>query len=82
MGQELRFTYGTPNPDAQKLRQEFDGDLERVQRYLEWTVQDVSQFNASLPALVREQVEARRQKLQRDQATLTDLGFPQREPGT
>jgi len=73
---ELVLTYPCTTHDAAAVKSEFDKDLSEIRQFLEWIKHDVSSFNASLRDKARIRIEARRQKLLKDQNLVASLGFP------
>ena len=75
-GSEIVLTYIRTDHDATAVKSEFDRDLSELHRWLEWIENDVSPFNASIHAKAQGRIEARRQKLLKDQGLVAALGFP------
>jgi len=75
---ELIITFTLTEHSADKIKAEFEDTLARIRKYIEWTASDVSQFNASLRDKTRQKIEARRQKLLKDQGLVASLGLPLR----
>lgn len=80
-GQELVLRYTRLDHDAEALRREIERDLGQIRQHLEWIARDVTPYNGSIPQLVRERIEARRQKLLKDQGLVSGLGFAVRRRG-
>ncbi len=78
---EVVLTYTRMDHDADAVRSEFDRDLQQIYQFLEWITNDVSSFNSSLRAKARQRIEARRQKLLKDQGLVAALGYPLRRRG-
>jgi len=76
--EELIIAFTLIEHDADKIKAEFERTLAQIRQYLEWIASDVSQFNASLRDKARQRIEARRQKLLKDQGLVASLGFPLR----
>lgn len=76
---ELILTYPTLEHDANAIKSAFQNDLSEIKWYLTQVESDVSRFNSSLRSKVRERIEARRQKLLKDQRLVAALGFPLRK---
>ena len=74
-GQELLLKYTRLDHDAAALKREIEQDLGQIRQHLEWIARDVAPFNGGIPQLVNERVEARRQKLLKDQGLVGGLGF-------
>lgn len=77
-GNELILIYTRTDHDANALKSEFERDFDKIRQYLAWIDSTVSSFNASLRAKARQRIEARRDKLLRDQGLVASLGFPLR----
>ena len=75
---EVVFTYDRTTQDAEKVRSEFERDLNKLKNYLEWISGDVEQFNSSLRAKTDQLISARREKLLNDRGLAEQLGFPLR----
>lgn len=78
VGNELHLRYEKTEHNADHLRNEFDRDLGKIQRYLEWVAKDVAGFNIGLRDKVKARIESRRAKLLKDQGLVAGLGFPMR----
>jgi hypothetical protein len=74
-GQELLLRYTRLDHDTAALKREIERDLGQIRQHLEWIAQDIAPFNSAIPQLVKEKVEARRQKLLKDQGLVGGLGF-------
>lgn len=58
------------------IKSKFDRTLNEIRQYLGWITGDAQQLNDQLPALARQAVESRREKLLRDQSLVASIGFP------
>lgn len=76
---ELILTYPTLEHDANAIKSAFQKDVSDIKWYLTQVESDVSRFNSSLRIKARERIEARRQKLLKDQGLVAALGFPLRK---
>jgi hypothetical protein len=74
-GQELLLRYTRLDHDAATLKREIEQELGQIRQHLEWLARDVAPFNSAISQFVREKVEARRQKLLKDQGLVGNLGF-------
>lgn len=74
-GQELLSRYTRLDHDAAVLKREIEQEISQIRQHLEWIARDVAPFNSEIPQLVRTKVEARRQKLLKDQGLVGGLGF-------
>lgn len=75
-GAEIVMVFESREADATKLRAEFDRQLDLLKKYISWQQGDVEGFNSRLPGLIRQQIEARRQRLLANQGVASALGFP------
>ena len=62
------------HPDPAAVRREFENTLDRIQSMLDMVRGPAEEWNRGLPALLRERLEQRRSKLQRDRGL--SLGYP------
>ncbi|WP_456473780.1 hypothetical protein [Candidatus Pyrohabitans sp.] len=76
VGQEIHLIYEMVEHDAEKLKQMYQQDLSKIERYLEWVRQDVMSFNNSLKAFVSQTVSQRKKKLLDDRDLVDSLGIP------
>jgi len=74
----LVLTYTRTDHDPEAVRSAFNKDIAEIEKYLHWVAQDVKPFNDSLRAKVRQRIDARRDKLLKDQGLAAALGFPLR----
>ena len=75
---EIRLSYTLKNHDAAKVKSSFEHDLSEIRKWLDWIEKDVSPFNLSVRGKARQRIEARREKLLKDQGLAASLGFPLR----
>lgn len=75
-GNELHVRYDNTNHDPERLRNEFDRNLDQIRQYLRWINNDISTFNRDLRQKAKGRIEARRAKLLKDQGLVASLGFP------
>jgi len=73
---ELNLTHITTDHDVKTVRQQFDRELASIKEYLGWIKNDIAPFNSSIRAKAKSRVEARREKLLKDQNLVAGLGFP------
>lgn len=64
------------NPE--KIKSYLDGQILTINRFIECQNIDIDQFNATLPGLIRQHIDVRRQRLLTSQGTVAALGFPVR----
>lgn len=74
----LVLKYTRTDHDAEAVKAAFDKDVLEIEKYLQWITQDIKPFNDSLRTKIRQRVEARRDKLLKDQGLAAALGFPLR----
>lgn len=60
---ELRFAYERSDQDVMATKAEVDKEIRQIKESLEWLRQDCQAFNATLPAMAREGIEARKLRL-------------------
>jgi hypothetical protein len=77
--QHLILAYTVLGHDPAVIKSQFDSNLARIKQHLDWSRNDVAPFNASLPALAKDAIKKRRQKLLDDRGLVASLGFPLRE---
>jgi hypothetical protein len=68
------LSYVAEHPDPAAVRREFEGNLDRIENMLNLVRGPAEDWNRGLPALLRERLEQRRSKLERDQEL--SLGYP------
>jgi len=76
---EVRLEYTLTHHDADKVKSTFERDLSEIRKWLEWIAKDVSPFNQSVRGKAYQRIEARREKLLKDQGLAASLGFPLRQ---
>lgn len=79
MNDQLVLTYVRDDHDDGALKGQIESDLGEVRRYLGWIEAQVSKHNAGLLAVARARINARREKLLKDQGLVASLGFPLRK---
>ncbi len=72
---EFVLVLRTTNSDEFFVKQNLDAQLADLRRHLEWTESDSLAFNASLPAMIRAEVEARKARLLRSSNIAANLGY-------
>jgi len=77
-GNELVLSFSGPQGDAGRAKQELDGELANVRKYLAWLAGDVAAHNRSLVGIARAAVEERRRRLLQNQSVAANLGYPLR----
>lgn len=82
-GQELVIWHEAPTDtlNAEQFKSQLEDQLQSIQRYLEWVVQDCSSFNEELERAVQQAVQRRKQKILQDRNLEAFLKIPiQRRP--
>jgi hypothetical protein len=77
-GNELVLNFEGPQGDAGRAKQELDGELANVRKYLAWLTGDMTAHNRSLVGIARSMVEERRHRLLHNQNVAATLGYPLR----
>lgn len=62
--------------DTSRLRNEFDQNLENINKYLGFLEDDFNILYARLPALIKVSLQKRKEKLDGDDAVVNSFGFP------
>ncbi len=75
---ELCLSYTRTDHNAESVKKEFERDLTNIKRYLDWQESQISGYNEGLRETVKSRIEARREKLLKDQDMVSALGFPVR----
>ena len=75
---ELVFTDDDTTHDDARIQAAFADTLNETKKFLAWIENDVKPYNESIPALARERLTARRDKLTKDQRLVQTLGYPLR----
>lgn len=78
-GQEVYVTYTITNHDGNAIRTQFDGLLGQIKQLLTGTYNDVDIYNSEIRQNAEGRINARREKLLKDQSMIADLGFPLRK---
>ena len=81
-GQELVFDYDRADRDVIATKQVFDEDFRNVRQWTGWVVQQVEEFNRSLPGRLRQELNTRQKNLKADQQQIGNLGFKVRPKAT
>lgn len=81
IGDRLVFTIVRSDRDKEAIQKAVKDLLQSVHEYVGWQQKQIDDWNKALPALVQEQVAARRTKLEADNHLVTDLGFRVRRRG-
>jgi hypothetical protein len=67
-GNNLVLTFHREDRDPLAIKREFEGFIASVQQYIGWQGGMIASWNTSLPTLVHQQVQARREKTRRRSA--------------
>ncbi len=73
---QLEFRYQNANQDAASVKKSFDADIALIKRYLTWIEANLKNYNDQLQQNIRNAIEARRQKVLKDQGMVAALGVP------
>lgn len=74
-GVNLIYTLNNDGNDQAEIKREIERFVAGVQQYIGWQRPTIDAWNANLPALVKQQVQARRDKLVADRQLVDGLGF-------
>ncbi len=75
---EVTLTYTQTKHDAEGLKASLERDLDAIEKHLGWIAKDVQPFNDRLPEMVREKIDARRERLLADRGLAASLGYKMR----
>jgi hypothetical protein len=75
-GTELVLAFSGPQGDLAHAKRELDSQLSSVRQYVTWINDQVNQHNATAPAVVRGDVERRRQRVLEQQNLVASFGYP------
>jgi hypothetical protein len=76
---ELVFIDDDTRHDATTIQAAFTDALNETKKLLAWVDNDIRPYNESIPALARERLTTRRDKLTKDQHLVQTLGYPLRQ---
>ncbi len=76
VGHEVRLVYHVTDHDTAALKAQVDNDLALVTSNLDALRTDVEDFNGSLKDRARKRIDARRERLLKDNILVASLGFP------
>lgn len=77
---ELTITFVRPGQDVAATKVEFDRQLSLIKQYLGWLTDNCCTFNASLPAVVRQAITARKSRLEQMSQSVGSMGVQVRRP--
>lgn len=72
----LKLTYIVTQHNAEEIKREFEGDMGNLKGNLGRIARELAPFNSSLKETAERLIEARREKLLKDQGLAASLGFP------
>jgi hypothetical protein len=72
----LSFSFPDDSADAQALKARIDSDIKRLAAAVGWVHNDVTQFNSSYPAQIRNALESRLATARETTDTVAALGIP------
>ena len=72
---ELVLTYTRRDHDAAAVRSQFDRELAEIRSNLEWMARDLAPFNESVREKAKGRINARREKLLKDEGLPAGLGY-------
>jgi hypothetical protein len=76
---ELQFIFKILDHNIDEVKADFERQLRSLSQYLEWSKQEIDNFNSQLPSQIQAFIEARKQKLLNDRGLVSSLGFPIRK---
>jgi hypothetical protein len=79
--EEIRITYLERSIDGVSLRSRIDGDVAKIQQWLQYQVGPIAQFNDQLAHSARRLITERRDRLLQAEGAVQALGLPVRRRG-
>jgi hypothetical protein len=76
--QELHLVVDDPPGDGAEIRMRFDGQIADIEKYLDWSRQQIDQYNQQIRRDVPTMVAERREQLSATRDLQADIGFPTR----
>jgi len=73
---EILITFNAVDPDPETIKKQFENRLDSIEKYIGFVTNDIKPFNDGLKAIIKHKIEARRQKLLKDQGIVAALGYP------
>lgn len=73
---EVRLRYEGINLDPDELKRKIGSDIQNIEKYLEWTREDVNSFNNRLRYQAKQSVERRKDRLNKNSGVVEDLSIP------
>ena len=74
-GRELVLTYTRLDHDAVAVRSQFERELAEIKSNLQWMARDLIPFNNSIREKAKNRINARREKLLKDEGLAAGLGY-------
>jgi hypothetical protein len=78
-GNELHLKFVRTDHDVAALKQALDREISIITEHLEWIKNDITKFNGTLRPTILSKLEARKEKLLKDQGLVASLGIPMRQ---
>lgn len=78
---ELLISFVRPGQDVAATKVEFDRQLSLIRQYLGWLAENCRTFNLSLPALARQEITARKSRLEQMTQSVGTMGVQIRRAG-
>jgi hypothetical protein len=75
----LEITIYRTDHDTESAKRELDDAVRKARQYLKWAERDLEPYNKSLRDIAYKRIQARHEKLLKDQSLVSALGFPLRE---
>jgi hypothetical protein len=75
-GNEIHLNYTTVDHNTDRIRTDFERELNSIQQYLQWVKNDVDIYNNSVEGYVRSVFTQRKQKLLKDRNLVSALNIP------
>lgn len=76
---EVLITFKEVDPNPEQIKSEFERRLADIERHVGYVNNDLRPFNEGLRNKIRQKINARREKLLKDQGIVAALGYPMRE---
>jgi hypothetical protein len=78
-GGELHLKFVRTDHNGEALKQSLDSQVKTISDHLGWIKNDINGFNRNLRANILRQLEARKEKLIKDEGLVSSLGIPIRQ---
>lgn len=75
VGSEIRISIDGVNPEPNLVKVQFDENINLIQQYLGWGREQVNGFNQSLPGLIQDRINQRKQNFAREHKLVEAIGF-------